>query len=442
MEHVNITKQNSANKEVYMEKKIKVLTISDMPLSPSGVGTQTKYVCEALLRSGKFTIRSLGGAMKHPNYDPIKTEEWGDDWIMYPVDGYGSPEMIRSLIRQEKPDILWFMTDPRFWGWLWEMENEIRPLLPMVYYHVWDNYPYPTYNRPFYQSNDFIATISKVTDDIVKTVAPNVKSQYIPHAVDNEIFRPLENNDQVEALKKEVFGEHYDPNKFIFFWNNRNARRKQSGSLIFWFNDFLQKVGTDKACLVMHTEVKDEHGQDLQAIIEELGLTNGEVLFSQTKVAPDKLALIYNMTDCTINISDAEGFGLATLESLSCGTPIIVSKTGGLQEQVESVDGKEKYGIGIEPASKAIIGSQTIPWIYEDRLNGNDVIEAMETMLLMSKKERTALGLAGRKHVIKNYSFETFNNTWVETLTKLHEEEGSWETRKDTQHWILEEIAL
>jgi len=442
MEHVNITKQNSANKEVYMEKKIKVFTISDMPLSPSGVGTQTKYVCEALLRSGKFAIRSFGGAMKHPSYDPIKTEEWGDDWIMYPVNGYGTPEMVRSILRQEKPDIMWFMTDPRFWGWLWEMENEIRPLLPMVYYHVWDNYPYPTYNRPFYQSNDLIATISKVTDDIVKTVAPNVKSQYIPHAVDNEIFRPLENADQVEALKKEVFGEHYDPNKFVFFWNNRNARRKQSGSLIFWFNDFLQKVGTDKACLVMHTEVKDEHGQDLQAIIEELGLTNGEVLFSQVKVPPEKLALIYNMVDCTINISDAEGFGLATLESLSCGTPIIVSKTGGLQEQVESADGKEKYGIGIEPVSKAIIGSQTIPWIYEDRLNGDDVIQAMETMFLMSKEERTALGLAGRKHVMKNYSFETFNSTWVETLTKLYEEEGSWDTRKDIQRWILEEIAL
>jgi hypothetical protein len=37
-----------------MSKKIKVLTISDHPLSPSGVGTQTKYVIEALLNSGKF----------------------------------------------------------------------------------------------------------------------------------------------------------------------------------------------------------------------------------------------------------------------------------------------------------------------------------------------------------------------------------------------------
>ena len=40
------------------------------------------------------------------------------------------------------------------------------------------------------------------------------------------------------------------------------------------------------------------------------------------------------MVDCTISISEAEGFGIPTLESLSCGTPIIVTMTGGLQEQV------------------------------------------------------------------------------------------------------------
>ena len=183
-----------------MDKKIKVFTLSDMPLSPSGVGTQTRYICEALLKTGKFEIRSFGGAIKHPKYDPIKTEQYGDDWIMYPVNGYGNKEMVRSFIRQEKPDILWFMTDPRFWDWLWEMENEIRPLMPMVYYHVWDNYPYPTYNKTFYESNDFIATISKVTDDIVKNVAPDVKSQYIPHAVNSKMFRPETNQELVKEF--------------------------------------------------------------------------------------------------------------------------------------------------------------------------------------------------------------------------------------------------
>ena len=423
-----------------MDKKIKVFTLSDMPLSPSGVGTQTRYICEALLKTGKFQIRSFGGAIKHPKYDPIKTDQYGEDWIMYPVDGYGTKESVRSLIRQERPDIIWFMTDPRFWGWLWEMENEIRPLMPMVYYHVWDNYPYPTFNRSFYESNDFIATISKVTDDIVKTVAPSVKSQYIPHAVNSEFFAPIENNEELlEEFKKSVFGEYYDPDKFIFFWNNRNARRKQSGSLIFWFKKFLDKVGHEKACLVMHTEVKDPNGQDLQAIIENLGLTNGEVLFSQKKVDLRRLAMMYNMADCTVNISDAEGFGLATLESLSCGTPIIVNMTGGLQEQI--TDGENEFGVPVYPSSKAIIGSQPIPWIYEDRLSEKDVVEAMEKIFNMPQEERDRLGQLGREHVMKNYNFEDFSKTWVDVMTKLHEEEGSWETRKYTKRWTVKEIA-
>tara|TARA_R100001510_G_C7653088_1_gene211119 strand:- start:24 stop:1292 length:1269 start_codon:yes stop_codon:yes gene_type:complete len=422
-----------------MDKKIKVFTLSDMPLSPSGVGTQTRYICEALLKTGKFKIVSFGGAIKHPKYDPIKTDQYGDDWIMYPVDGYGSKEAVRSLIRQEKPDILWFMTDPRFWGWLWEMENEIRPLMPMVYYHVWDNYPYPTFNRQYYESNDLIATISKVTDDIVKTVAPSVKSQYIPHAVNSEIFAPVENESGIEEFKKSVFGDYYDPDKFIFFWNNRNARRKQSGSLLFWFKEFLDKVGHDKASLVMHTEVKDPNGQDLEAIINHLGLTDGQVLFSQQKVDLRRLALMYNMADCTINISDAEGFGLATLESLSCATPIIVNMTGGLQEQIKGKD--SDFGIALTPASKAIIGSQQIPWIYEDRLNGDDVVDALEKMLNMSEEERREMGRLGREHVMENYNFENFNNTWIEAMTKLHEEEGSWETRKYSKRWTIKEVA-
>jgi len=132
-----------------MDRKIKVLTIGDHPLSPSGVGTQSKYVFEALLNSGKFQIISLGGAMKHNDYRPVVVEPHGEDWKIIPVDGYGTQEMLRSIIRNEKPDILWFMTDPRFYEWLWEMENEIRPLLPMVYYHVWDNKPLPMFNKCF-----------------------------------------------------------------------------------------------------------------------------------------------------------------------------------------------------------------------------------------------------------------------------------------------------
>ncbi len=99
-------------------KKIKIFTLSDMPLSPSGVGMQTRYMIEGLLSTGKYQVISFGGALKHASYEPIKTEEWGDDWIIFPVDGYGTQESVRSVLRVHKPDVLWFMTDPRFWGWL------------------------------------------------------------------------------------------------------------------------------------------------------------------------------------------------------------------------------------------------------------------------------------------------------------------------------------
>ena len=415
------------------DKKIKVLTLSDHPVHAlSGVGTQSKYVIEALLKSGNFTVTSLGGAMSHPTYQPQKTEEYGDDWVIYPVNGYGDHETIRSVLRTEKPDILWFMTDPRYYTWLWEIEDEVRACVPMVYYHVWDNYPYPMYNKDYYDSNDVIASISKVTHDIVNVVSPDIENHYVPHAVNSKFFKKMDKSEYAD------FANDHGYDRFTFFWNNRNARRKQSGCVVWWFKEFLDIVGHDKARLIMHTDPNDHHGQNLTLLLDELGMTNGEVLLSSQKIPPNILALMYNSADCTINISDAEGFGLATLESLACGTPIIVNMTGGLQEQV--TDGENWFGVGIEPSSKSVIGSQTVPYIYEDRISKEDFIQALLTMYNMSPEEREKMGDMGIEHVQKNYNFENFEQQWVELMESIHEKYGSWENRKNHKNWYALEI--
>jgi len=418
-----------------VSKKTKILVLADHPFTPSGVGTQTKYFCEALLNTGRYSFVCLGGAIKHESYQPMKTEEWGDDWIIFPVNGYGNQDHIRSIMRNHKPDLVWFMTDPRFWSWLWAIDNEIRINVPMVYHHVWDNFPAPMFNKPFYDSNDKIVCISKVTHEIVKTVSPDVDSVYLPHAVNGEIFKPMADSVKTDIRKNAM---NIDDDKIVFFWNNRNARRKQSGSVIFWFKEFLDKVGHDKATLLMHTDPHDGHGQNLIHIMEHLGLDNGQLFFSTAKLPPEKLAEIYNSADCTINVSDAEGFGLATLESLSCGTPVIVNMTGGLQEQV--TDGKNWFGIGIEPSSKAVIGSQDVPYIYEDRISNKDFVDALTKIYEMSKEERESLGAAGREHVLKNYNFENFNNDWVKTIDETVEKHGSWETRKNYNTYNFTEL--
>jgi glycosyltransferase involved in cell wall biosynthesis len=411
-----------------MSDKIKIFTISDHPLSPSGVGTQTRYIIEGLLKTGKYQVVSFGGAITHPDHTPQKTELWGEDWIIWPVDGYGTPDQVRAMISQQKPDILWFMTDPRFYEWLWSIENEIRAQVPMVYYHVWDNYPYPNFNGRYYRSNDHVACISTLTHDILQNVAPTVDSSYIPHAVDTDIFKKFESQEEIETFRQERMGPEASK-KFLFFWNNRNARRKQSGSLIYWFKAFLDKVGHDKAALIMHTDPKDHNGQDLEHIIGELGLVDGEVLFSKEKLEAPDLAAVYNMIDCTINISDAEGFGLATLEAMSCEKPIIVNLTGGMKDQI--TDGKTVFGVGIEPVSKAVIGSQNVPYIYEDRLSEESVVNAMLEMYNKTPDERAEIGRLAREYVENKFNLEDYVERWDTLLMSIHEDKGSWTTRQN-----------
>ena len=415
------------------KKKKKILVIADSPLVPSGVGTQTKYMIEGLLEKGGYSFVCLAGAIKHRDYTPQRVEPYPEDWIIHPVDGYGNPEVIRSMIDHYKPDALWFMTDPRFFIWLWVIEDEIRDKIPMIYYHVWDNYPYPFYNKSYYDSNDVVCTISKVTDNIVRNVSPDVQAVRIPHTVDVDIFKKRSPTEYVNFTKK-INSE----NKFVIFWNNRNARRKHSGTLLFWYKEFLEKIGNDKCVLIMHTEPFDPNGPNLKTIIDDLNLNKGQVIISTDKVSPQELSYFYNISDVTINISDAEGFGLSTLESLSCETPILVNMTGGLQEQV--TDGKNWFGIGIEPCSKSIVGSQDVPYIYEDRISKESFLQSLEEMYNMPSTKREQIGKMGRQHVINNYGMEQYVNLWNKTFTELFEKFGSWDSRKNYNRWEIFEI--
>jgi glycosyltransferase involved in cell wall biosynthesis len=191
--------------------------------------------------------------------------------------------------------------------------------------------------------------------------------------------------------------------------------------------------------LLMHTDPQDQHGQDLPHIIQRLGLEQGQVLISSQKLPQEELAGLYRAVDYTINISDAEGFGLATLESLSCGTPIIVNMTGGLQEQI--TDGKNFFGFPIEPCSKTVIGSLQVPYIYEDRISQRDFEKAMTKALKNPVKKYKQMVSQGRRHVLKAYNFEKFEKSWVELMDKVLSEHGSWETRTGYNRWHLMEVA-
>ena len=414
-----------------MTKKKKILTLSDHPLFQTGVAIQARLFIESMLQTEEYEVVSLAGALKHEDMSPIRTDQYGDDWRIYPVENYGNQEILRSAIRSEKPDIVWIMTDPRYWSWLWEMEEEVRSRCSLVYYHVWDNYPTPQYNKKYYDSNDLVVSASKLTEEVVSATGTVANHIRIPHTYDPSSYKKI-SQAEVDKFKKEHFGEE---DRLIFFFNNRNIQRKNISSLLWWYKEYLKNSNVNTTLLI-HTDPHEPTGVDAEELIKTLGFDREQVMLSPVKYPPSKMAMLYNVADCTINISEAEGFGLSTLESLACGTPIIVTNTGGLKEQV--TDGKNMFGISIEPSVKTVVGSQTIPYIYQDRISQEQFIKALNDFVSLTKPEREEMGLNGMRYVNDNYNLDKCASMWKSALDEVYKSKGSWENRNHKSWEIIE----
>jgi glycosyltransferase involved in cell wall biosynthesis len=397
----------------------------------SGIATMAREFVTGLAH--KYNWVQLAGSVSHPekgkimNLDAATNTVTGltDSYVrLYPVDGYGNPDLLDQVIKMEKPDALLHFTDPRFWIWLYQIERELRQRMPIGFYSIWDDLPYPMYNRPYYESCDWIGCISKQTENIVKGVLGDAfnkptKVAYVPHGINPKMFKPLTSEAELKELqvvKKQVFKKDYN---FVILYNNRNIRRKQTSTILLAYRNFcdnLSKADAAKCVLWLHTNPLDEAGTDLPAV-KEAFCKDYDVVFTVDKVVPERMNQYYNIADVTVNLSDNEGFGLATAESITAGTPIIVSVTGGLQDQCGFVDangnppvfsvdwgtnsdGKYhthgKWVTPIYPAARMVQGSIPTPYILADYCKWEDCAEAMMYWYVIGRDKRKECGLVGR----------------------------------------------
>lgn len=415
-----------------MTEKKKILFLSDHPLSTSGVGTQARWLINGLINTGKYTFRCLGGAMKHANYDVVTVNQ---DFIIKPVDGFGNKEMLRSLLASEKPDALFLFTDPRFFIWAWEMEDEIRQVCPIVYNHLWDNGPWPEFNRVLYESTDLINCINYPTYEMVKERFPE-KTNFIPHAIPDEVYKPLPEND-VKSLKLRLLGAE-KADHFIALYVSRNARRKMPSDLIQSWKIFLDRLeqvhGHRKATLVMHTDPNDPEGPNLHHVIDLFNL-RGNVIFSNERTGFQEMSALYNIADVVVSRSCNEGFGLSTLEGMYCGKPMIAIKTGGLTRQVINWETGEENGVGLDPDVRSLVGNQLVPYIYEDFVSHQTYADAIWKVHEWGPEKRREVGEKARQYAMKEFSMDRLVSEWDRTLTETFEK---WKTTNKT--WSEVEI--
>jgi glycosyltransferase involved in cell wall biosynthesis len=410
-----------------MQKKLKVLVLSDHALSTSGVGTQTRHLLTGLIEKGCWSFRQFGAALKHSDY---RTVVVNDDFIIKPIDGFGNPEMLRVALATEKPDLLFIFTDPRFFVWLFEMEDEIHQVCPIVWWHVWDNYPYPTFNNPFYESTDLINCHSHMTYEMLKDKYPE-KTNWIPHSLPENLFFPLKES-EISDYKRQLLGEDRKDH-FVGIWVNRNAKRKRPNDVLESWSLFLKelkaKKGHRKATLIMHTEPTDQEGPNLFQTAEMLGIQEN-VFFSRERLEFEKMNVLYNISDFCLNMSYAEGFGLSTLEAMMTGTPIIAAKTGGLTKQVWNSNTKKANGVALDIDLQTLVGSQTVPFIYEDYVSNKNVAKGIMKLYKTPLKERKRLNKQVLKYAKTEFghqkTIDLWHNTMLETFKKFKENSQNW----------------
>lgn len=427
---------------VKKEDRKKILLLCDDIRMHSGIATMAREI--VIGTAHHFNWLNVGAAINHPDNgkgfdlsnDVNASTGLEDSWVrVLGSNGYGDANLIRGLMKQEKPDAIFIFTDPRYWVWLFELEREIRNQIPIYYLNIWDDLPAPLYNKSYYESCDLLMAISKQTKNINKIVlgeeAKNKIIKYVPHGINENHFFPIreghENFELLKEFKSKMFGGK--DIEFVVLFNSRNIRRKSPGDVILSYKLFCDKIGKEaskKCALVMHTQAVDDNGTDLYAVREALcDESYINVFFSQDKLETPQMNLLCNIADVGLLITSNEGWGLSLTETMMSGRMIIANVTGGMQDQMrfEYNDGKwidftpdfpsnhrgtfkkcGKWAIPVFPSNLSLVGSPSTPYIFDDRCSPEDVADAINEVYHIDKEERERRGLLAREWVTSNES--------------------------------------
>ena len=458
------------------DKRKKILLICDDIRVHSGVATQAREMVIGTCQH--FNWVQIAGAIKHPekgkrfdlSEDTNKNAQINDSSVViYPVDGYGDANLVRQLIDLEKPDAIMLFTDPRYFEWLFQIENEIRQSIPIIYLNIWDDLPTPLYNKSFYESCDALLAISKQTKLINELVlgdkAKNKVIEYVPHGLNHNIYYPITKEKEVIELNKfrqQIFQD--EEKEFVMFFNSRNIRRKQIPDTMLAFKYFLDKLPkekADKCCFILHTEVISEAGTNLEEVRKILFKDYpNAIMFSTNKLGNKELNYLYNIADVQILLTSNEGWGLTLTEAILSGTPIIANVTGGMQDQMgfEDNDGNwyeptpeipsnhtgryRKHGdwaFPVFPTNRSLQGSPRTPYIWDDRCRPEDAYHKIMDVYNLGNTKRKEYGLLGREWAIKKVGFtsEAMSERVINAIDKLF---NTWTPREKYELINVNEI--
>jgi glycosyltransferase involved in cell wall biosynthesis len=466
--------------------KLRIMPVSDSPWAATGFGTNTKNVAAILFEEG-HTI-GYGGCQNPQHakwYTPwplgqTEKEVWFENLpIMAPGQERFGEQSFPHWVKEFKPDIVLAHLDFQMFKHMSDMKQPNMIQFPFrdekgniinrkkrmemmneAFSKIQAGPPWKLAVIIPYDGEPSIPQWKLQLDGVDYGLAMSRYGQlglkkdfdldttYMPHGVDTSLFKPITNP---------KYGSSKRPDAFIVGCVARNQHRKNIPRLIKGFAQFVKEnnLSPDQAKLILHMDWNDSMGWQFPQFAAQYGMTEYlmqplmGMLDAQETLSEQGMAELYNCMDVFVLPTGGEGFGIPTLEAMSCGVPVCVTNYTTGYELIKSEDPEKEdipmYPLGgghndpmphgrdhLEPEDYCdrgiLLPYKDMWWDTPARaapqralVSENAIAQALKYYYENPDKKFEA-GNAARKHVLEHYSWEVVGNRWVDWVRRVEKE--------------------
>ena len=251
-----------------------------------------------------------------------------------------------------------------------------------------DHFVMDKWNKNFYQYIDCIVCVSEALFNAVHMTYPE-KADKIVYGIEDDVFIPFEDpNRNRFRLEQGIRAEDT-----VFCFLGLVVERKGFDLISTVFPEVLNAYPNSILWCIgprSHEESRHIHDDEVQKYLNILKPASDRVRFWGRIDDRPYLARILNAADVFLFPTRKEGFGLAPVEAMACGTPPIIARIPGVTD-LANIEGET--GLYITPGRA-------------------DELQQAMLMLAGDKKMREIMGKKARQRVVDEFSWKQHVARW------------------------------
>ena len=276
------------------------------------------------------------------------------------------------------------------------------------------SFPDMRHNHQYFKSTDIIVCHCEAEVEITRKFFTNARLRYVPFIYDDSIFYPLEEASR-QAVKAEM---GFGPDDKILLYVGRIAVEKNVQTVLKIFS-VVQNLIPNVHLVVVGRASESPFAEfgvfplnligTLTKMYRTLGIPKEKIHFIDNK-APAELRNLYSAADAVFNLTlnHDENFGLAQVEAMGCGTPVVGTNWGGLKDTI--IDGETGYKVSTFASSA--LGVKVDWWEGAHKL---------VSLLTAKESERLRFRRRSQEHVYGKFSLAPFTQAINSILAEAAE---------------------